>query len=148
MFLLGLGCGVYVKLSTPLIKTQPIKKQKKIPTNESSFLPDVRVMSSSGEGLSIPTFRDGFRSSELTAEKIVWKKDGPVELTKPVIYEFGPDGITLITKMSGDCGEIKLNIQTKELNDVHIWGNIRIIRAQQKEEEEKKDEKEEEKKDE
>ena len=129
LFILGMIAGIYVHKITPK-NTLEKEKPKKVGFNyEGIMLPMVSLNEASGDNFSIPIFnKDGYRSLELKADKVLWKKDGPVELTNPVLYEFDIDGKTVLTQTNGDFGKILIDTETKQLQDVAICGNVKIFR--------------------
>ena len=135
MALMGVGCGLYLQLTKEPLPPRPKQKTVKTPYGDM-VLPSIDLIGGDMEGLKIPQYAEsGFRSSELRAERVLWNKDGPVQLTKPVIYEFGPDGKTVIMKVTGDHGEVEVDITARAIKGVRVWGNVRVIRSEKEENE-------------
>jgi len=120
--LIGLCYGVYSQLNKELYIQKPKQKTISTPCGEM-LLPKIGIGTVEIERFSLPQLgEDGFRTSEITAEKILWSQDNQIELIKPVIYEFGSDGVTVIRKMSGNYGSIEANMTDREIKNVRVLG--------------------------
>lgn len=138
IFLVGFVSGIYVHFSTVLdlniedqyIKKGPTKPQKIIQTEEYGEIkvPDVEIKEMSGKKINIVSFKDGYKSSHLTADAMFWNKDGPVKFSNPVLYELDSERKSLMTKISGSSGKISINTTTKELEELEINGNVKMFR--------------------
>jgi len=127
MILVGLCYGIYEQFNKEIYSPKPKQKTIITPCGEM-LLPKIGIGTVEIEEFALPQYgKDGFRTSEITAEKITWSKDNPIELTKPVIYEFGPDGITVTRKMSGNYESIEANMTDREIKSVRVWENVNIV---------------------
>lgn len=129
LILLGSAFFCYYLDQSCRISNLAREKSQKIKFfNSSNQELDIGFFDSYGQKIRIPTFKNGNRSSELVAEKAIWKRGEAIHLTSPVLYEYEPDGITPKTRISGDFGKVEISENIEELDAVEIWGNARIIR--------------------
>jgi len=89
---------------------------------------DGQVLSIEAKNISIPFFENNYRSAMITSDRVIYSNSKPTLLMNPIVYKYEKDGKTIKAKLSGDFGEIVLNIINKEspLDSLKIWGNTSI----------------------
>jgi len=79
-------------------------------------------------GIRIPFYAPrGVLTGTLTVEKLVYEVNHPAKLTKPVLFRYAKDGLTIIMRMSADHGTIVLKSigDADILDSLKMWGNIK-----------------------
>jgi hypothetical protein len=78
------------------------------------------------EDSRVSFFENGHLKTEVIAKEMVWNKDCPIVLKDVILYEYSTDGKNILAQMNGDHGEITVNKESGEIENLKVWGNTKI----------------------
>lgn len=102
------------------------KYKENINNNNSVFITKKSEMKAFD--VRIPIFEFGKLSSEISAKKVIWSTDKPVVLYEPKILEYDFINKKITSKITGNKGYIEGNFKNKEIKNIIIKGNVKMLK--------------------